>query len=678
MASRSSSLPRAAAAALLLAAAALSAAAQAVPPAATARESFAAAEELRFAEDWYGAIEAYLAAIARNPSYGEALAGLAESYYGLGEYDQALSYARRALALRKGDNALANLEGFVLAALGDLAGAKKSFGLVIGRAPNDLDARFGLAVLDLAEGRRTEARARLEDSLRLSPQNGRALLSLALLAREQGRAEEARALVERALRYHGGESRTQYVAAQVADYAGDAAGAAFHARAALGIKPGYAEARLLLAQLMFRSGSYAEAVALMREAVARDRRDGMAWYTLGAAQAAAGKRADAVYSLRTATSLRPDDELARVALELIVMEDSPAEDQSREAYAEWHFQRGRELAERSLYDPALFEYRRGLRIYPYSGSGRLLYAELLKSRGYPGKYLSELRFLKDNGRASREVLDSIEIYESLLAEDLGRAWSVEEESLPKRHYSLALMYESSPDACVHAGAEAAVLGYLKDILSSSPRLSVAEVPPAAPTYAEAFRRAREAEVDYFAIARIRESERELSISLELRVARTGSPAASVEAYRSGNDRLKSAASRICDSLVSSLAPRGVIVKRGQDRVLVDLGKAEGLAPGDKLLVLKKGSLAVRPEGLGQAYAPEALLGEIELERVGEEASEGRLKRAGFFDAVNVGDEVLPAPKPAPQAGAAAKPEAPAIPERRSEWPGLFNLVRKMR
>ncbi|MEI6875859.1 MAG: tetratricopeptide repeat protein, partial [Spirochaetota bacterium] len=215
-------------------------------PAMDARSLVAEAEKLRFSEDWYPAIDDYLAALAKNPSFGEAYSGLAECYYQLGEYDQALSYVSKAAPLRRGDTGLANLEGFVRVGLGDLAGARKAFSAVAAALPNDLDARFGLALLDLSAGKKSEARARLEESHRLSTQNARVLLSLALIASDQGRLADAQALTEKALRFHGSEPRTQYVAANLAAAAGDFQDAAFHARNALDLKPGYPEARLLL------------------------------------------------------------------------------------------------------------------------------------------------------------------------------------------------------------------------------------------------------------------------------------------------------------------------------------------------------------------------------------------------------------------------------------------------
>jgi tetratricopeptide (TPR) repeat protein len=660
-----------------------------------ARSLLAAAEQLRFSEDWYPAIDDYLSAIAKNPSYGAAYSGLAECYYELGEYDEALSYVRKAAPFLKGDTGLANLEGFVRIGLGDLAGAHKAFDSVASALPNDLDARFGLSLLDLSSGRKTAARERLEESLRISPQNGRALLSLALIASDQGRKEDAQALVEKAVRYHGSEPKTQYVAASLAAARGDFGKAAFYARNALDLKPGYAEARLLLGSLMYSSKSYDQAIALMREAVSRDRKNGMAWYTLGMAQEGAGKRADAIYSLKTACSLRPDDEVARIALELVVSDSTNSEDPSREAYADYHVARGREFEDRSSYDQSIFEYRRALRIYPYSKKARLLYAGVLKARGFPGKYLAELQFLKGNGSADQAVLDSIESYDSLLVDAVGRNWGVDEEALPKRPYKIALMYMDTPGASIHAAGQDLVLRYIEDILASSSRAAVINVAPKVSSFTDAFRAAREAEADYFALVSIRETERDVEIDADLRVARTGSPAALFKAYRTGNDRLKNSALRTTELLVSALPPLGSLLKRSQDSVLVDLGKADGLAAGAKLLVVKKGAVQVKPEGMGVTYPQSSVLAEVTVTSVGEEASAGTLKSAGFFDTVNIGDQVFLAPAtPAaatgagtagknastgiPASGASAAGGAVATAEPQKEWPGLFTAIRALR
>ncbi len=625
----------------------------------TARNLLAAAEQKRLSEDWYGAVENYLAALQKNPAYVDAMLGLAECYYEVGEYQQSLVYIQKATPYKRSDAALQNLEGFVRIGLADLNGARRCFSAVAASRPNDLDARFGLALLDLAGGKKTDARVRLEDSLHVSPQNARALLSLALIAEDQGRRSESEALIERALRYHGEDAKVQYTAARLAAKSGDLQNAVFYARNALNASPGYADARRLLARLMYDSASYDEAASLMREAVAQNRKDYLSWFTLGLATEAGGRKSDAVYAFRQALAIRPDDEMSRVALENVIMDGSALEDSSREEYANWHFARGSQFENRNYFEQALFEYRRGLRVYPYSKQGRVLYANLLKKRGLPGAQLAELQLLKDLGKADTPVLDAIETYSSLLEDSLSAAWKIDQYSLEKRPYKVALFYTASSGSEFHPSSTALVLRYVGDILSSSSRLSILKLDSRAANFTDAFRRAREAGADYFLIVATKETERDIEISCDMRVARTGSVANSFGAYRSGNDRLKDAASRIAGLLVASLQPKGSLLRRSNEVGLVDLGRSDGFKNGDKFLVIRGGELAVAPEGLGPSYLKDAVVGRFTITRTDEELCEGKLEPADFFDRVNVGDELIPAPDEKKQAAAPKGESRPA-------------------
>ena len=54
---------------------------------------------------------------------------------------------------------------------------------------------------------------------------------------------------------------------------------------------------------------------------------------------------------------------------------------------------------------------------------RLAYAELLLSDGLQESYLSQLQFLVDLGPVSQKILDTIEGYNSLLANSLTVKWN---------------------------------------------------------------------------------------------------------------------------------------------------------------------------------------------------------------------------------------------------------------
>ncbi|HUX36603.1 MAG TPA: tetratricopeptide repeat protein [Rectinemataceae bacterium] len=629
-----------------------------------------------FSEDWYGAIDDYMSALRINPSYGDAMVGLAQCYYQLGEYEQALAYASRAEPFRRGDQALLDLEGYIRAGLGELSSARSRFETVLSSTPNDLDARFGLALLDLAEGKKTEAKARFEDSLRIAPLDARSLASLALLALDQTRAADAAALVERALAAHADDARVQEVAAKVYAARGDMASAIFHARNAVQLRPGHADYHAFLGSLLFASSDFKGSESVMRDAIAVDRKNELAWYALGVVQVANASFADAIYSFDTAAGLKPDDEMARIALEEVVMDTSPLEGSQRRQYAQWHVARGKELEDRSYFDQAIVEYRRALRIDPYSVEGRIRYADLLKKRGFPARQLAELRFLEGIGKADRNTLDTIEIYASLLQGTVADDWNVDQFALPKRPYKVALFYQHDASGEYHLDAASTLRSYLADFLASSSRLEILKLKERVGSPGEAFRLSREAGADYYLVLSVKESEREIQLAGDFKVGATGSLATSFRFYRTGNDRVKNTALRLADSIVSALQPKGSILRRSQDSALVDLGSSDGLKVGDSLLVLKKGSLGVKSEGLGPSWTDQAQVGTLTITKVDEEVATGTLKSSGFFDTINVGDEVIGNPPSAAPSTAATGFSLPTTTPS-PEFPGLFIAVRQL-
>ncbi len=646
------------------------------------------AAEARLAEDWFEAVELYLAALQVNPAYTDAIQGLAESYYALEEYGQALTRVTEARRFKGDDPALLSMEAFIRIGLGETGKASELFRAVLARLPNDLEARFGLALLDLRSGRSTDARARLSESLRISPRNARALLSLALISADADRSRDAQTYIESALRYHSQDPRTQYVAARLAARSGRAREAMDRARSALELRPSYGEARRLLASLLLDSGDPGTAAQLMEAAVARDRNDELAWYTLGLSRARLGQTDPGIYAFEAALSLRPDDDVARRALEDLVIDATPVEDPRRSRVAAERFARGRQYESNREYERALAEYRRGLKVDPYSKPGRERYAELLRLRGKPSSYLAELEFLKSLDKADPAILDAAENYASALSGAVGRSWSLDQLLLAKRPYRIAFFSLPGQGPAYHPGVGAVLARALRDETARSSRFEVSSEAGTAGSFADAFRSARDSGADWFGLVRTEETERDVRISLEVYVARTGSPAASFSSLRSGNERVTRAVSHLAGLLESAPPLRGSLLRRNGDTVLVDLGRNDGVAAGDRLLVVRRGGIAPSPEGIGIAYREVDVTGEIEITRTDEEVSEGILRRSGYLDRSNLGDSVVrkpdpPEPKPgaAPSAGAPAS-GAPApkleIPAGEPVWPGLFEEIRRLR
>jgi tetratricopeptide (TPR) repeat protein len=590
-------------------------------------------------EDWYSATESFLECLRLNPAHAEGTAALAEGYYELGEFDQALSWIRKARTLARGNLNLANLEAFILVALGRLDGASAIIAEVLAREPYNKEALFAQAELDIARGRAGDAVVRYRDAVRRYPDDRRLLVSLALVLGSLGDTAGALSYIERALAAHPGDYRIYYYAAYLNAKAERFPTAIRYVEQSLFYKNGYGPARSLLASLRYRSGQYEEAARLADEAIALNRNDTSAWYLKGMSYIRLRRNSEAIVVLSAASTIDPDDEFIRSALEEALIGSTGLENPGRIRWAAWHFARARDFRSRNLVDQALFEYRRGLRLNPYA-QDRREYAELLRIQGYPARYLEELRFLQDRGMADLTVNDAVETYDALLSDALFRRWSVDPIELSRRHWKVAVFSVNSQSAFFHVDAGAVASAYIKDLLIHDRNIQPMDMELRQASFSQAFRTAREGGADYFLIITAGESERDLSLRGELFVGRTGSPALAFSTFRTGADRLRNASRSIVEQLGASLPFRGELVQRRAAQGLMDKGKADGVTENAVYEIVKKGRPLILNEGIGLYYAEEDVVGTLAINNIDEEVSSGTISRNGFFDRVTPGDEII--------------------------------------
>jgi tetratricopeptide (TPR) repeat protein len=590
-------------------------------------------------EDWYAAAESLLEALRINPAHAEANAALAECYYELGEFDEALVWVRKARSLARGNMAAANLEAFTLIALGRLDAASAVISEVLAREPYNREALFAAGELDISRGRSSDALLRYREAVRRYPDDRRLLLSLALVAGSLGDTETAGTYINRALAQHPEDYRVYYYAAYLDSLAGSLSRAIGYAGQALHFRPGYAPARTLLANLRYRSGQFEEAARLADEAIAADRDDTGAWYLKGLSYIRMNRPADAINILTGASLIRGDDEFIRVTLEDLLIGVTGLEDPRRTQWAAWHFDRARDFRTRNLIGEALFEYRRGLRLNPYARDRRE-YAELLRLQGYPARYLEELRFIQDLGMGDRSLGDAVETYDALLGDALYRRWQVNPVDIAKRHWKVAVFSLASQSSFSHADAGLTASSYVRELLVHDRNISPMELELRQPSFSLGFRAAREEGADYFLVISVSENERDISLKGELFVGRTGAPAGVFYTYRTGQDRLRNAARGMVEQLAASLPFRGELVVRRQAQALIDKGRLDGVKNGDVYDVVQKGRPVVLNEGIGLSYTTDDLVGRITVENADEEVASGALSRNGFFDRITVGDEII--------------------------------------
>ncbi len=612
------------------------------PPlfAADARTAYLDGASAQGKEDFPLAVEKYKEALAINPAYLEPMVGLAESFFQMEEYDEAAAFVAMARTYDGSNPDLAVLEGRIRIGLGNIPAARALFTEVLGRQPNNVEARLGMAEADVGEGKPKAALDRYAQTLKLAPESARALLSLAALSDESGNAVRAGAYYELALKSHSSDPMVQLAAASWYTGTGDFRVAEKHAQIALSLRPGLERARILLGGIYLQTARYADAVAILRDVVTANRDNALAWYSLALAYRKTPDPAKALSSYASALQARPDDEVARIGQENTAVESLPMDDAQRRKLAAYHIGQGRAFEDRSFLEKALAEYRRALLLDPTSRDGRVGYARIYHRFGFPAKYLSELQVLAKLGSKDTFVSDEIDRLSSTLGDSVSHAWGYDQYNMDRTRYAISVYTIISSNRLVHTLASEDLARSFSSSLGRYDSISTPEVTSGVSGFDQAFRAARTAGTDYFVVLAVDEAERSFSATVDLYLSRTGGRIASFAAFRTGNDRVRDSFMKLAGQIADLLSPRGTLLARRFGQGAIDLGGFQGLKKDDALVVVRKGGVHLRPDGPGLTFDEKDVIGDFKVTGLDEAVSEGTVSGRGYFDYVNAGDQVV--------------------------------------
>lgn len=627
----------------------------------TAIELFADGQELQAHKQWFDAMDLYQEALSMNPQYGDAWYNMALCSYALGSYDLCVQYADNAAKYERNLSDIQNLKGMAMISLGKIDEAKNVFTAVLKKYPNNIDARFGLAELDLLDGRISVAEGRYLDALKRDSQNRKALLSLALVSSEMGKNEAAEQYVKQALSYYSGEAEVHYMASYLAAKNGDYKVAEQRARSAVQINGDLDKAYSLLAQILFAQKRYDEVIDICDFRIGRKRDCVGAWYLKGLSQQKLERYYDAIDTYQTGLSINPQDEVMRNALELLVGQVLTVEDPRRNSWAEYHSKKAAEFGRNFDGISERYEYQRALSVAPLNASIRQSFADMLERDGLYELYLQQLKFIKENAevldngpviqrdenspsrKRSREQIkndDAIENYESIMRNNISARWKIDPFYLDKTRWNIGIYYTKKPVQLFHADLEEISALAARTAFSGVPSTAVdVETDPVA-SYGEAFRLARTQGRDYFVIMTAEETERTYSIDATIYSARTGTKTSEIHVYRTGNDCMAKSLQRFRAGVLDILPIRGKVLQNVQGTLLLDLGKNDGISVDAEFNIIRKGGIETNDEGPGIKYNKKDLLGTVKVTACDEEISEGKYRKNGFYDTLNVGDEII--------------------------------------
>lgn len=593
-------------------------------------------------EDYYDASQNFLEVVNINPSYADAWFMLSDCFYRLGEYDLALSYLENAEKYEKNNSKIQNLKGMIFLALGRIEDAKSVFNEVLKKYPNDVDSHFGLAEIELYDGKFSGAESQYLEALKRQNTNRKALLSLSLVCAETGRYSQADEYLRQALQYYSVEPEVHYLASVIALKKQDYSGAEKQARIAVELNGNYIKAYELLASILYFQSRYNDVIDLCDFLISRNRNNSSAWYLKGVAQSKLENETDAIKTWSTGLNINPRDEIMRFAMELSIRNNLSLEDSNRTQWANFHINNAKQYESRFDKSGSSFEYQRALILAPMNTTARLAYANNLQLNGMNEAYLRQLQFIQEHSTQTFPVsiTDSIEAYNSLLENTLAKQWNVDPFYLDKIRWNIAIFYVEDSSSFKHAGSDRLTALACSDVFSGVAITSVKTQVTPISGYADAFRNARSNNYDYFVIVSLNEGDDDLNLQATMYSGRTGSQVFDDNFYATGNNRFSKVLRRFRNSVLDKLTIRGKILERKGKTVLIDLGKSENITKDAKFKIIKKGNLKTADSGIGLFYKDDDVVGTLTVSVGGEEVSEAEITSHGFFDRINVGDEII--------------------------------------
>lgn len=603
----------------------------------SAIEYYNIGKESEIAGDFYNAIEMYKSALLLNENYLNAIIGLAHAYYGLYEFDESLRYIQLTEIYDVENTDILILKARNFLNKGELEKAKKLFESVLEVEENNIEAVFGLAELDIASGRTYAAEDRYENVLLFSPESRKALLSLVIINDSKKSFKVADTYIQQALKSYPENPFVRYIAARHYYYLDNIEESKYHIKTALMIKPDLLEASIFSAKIYMEQGEYQEATLELEQAIKKNSSNYILWYMLGRANEKMDKYEKAFDLYHGALVKKPDEEIARIAIENLLTNEFEMDNPERRVYSEYHIDLGEKYEGMNLPNKAYKEYRRAIKIDPYSIEARYRYAIINKFLGYKERYVSLLEQLQAAGKNDVEITDEIEIQKNLMETTLSEKWGIDQFQVDKDASKLSVFISNSDMS--HIEGEEILLEYLVYLLLRFENIEIIDR-KIENNFAACFRNARGNNSDYFIIINCKEKERITSLTANIYNSSTGNVLETLTSVKTGNQKFVNACQGLIDEVHSLLPVYGKILNRRFNDVIVNLGEKDGIKNGDELNIIKKGSLKLSKNDFELEYQEDEILGTYTVNSVNELVSEGSVKPLSFFDMINQGDIVF--------------------------------------
>ena len=561
--------------------------------------------------DMFRAAFSFKNALNRNPKYLEAVLGLGRAYYELEAFEQAYDLYADALKMdSKSVEAHSGL-GFVFTGMGDYTRALESFSRAEKISPENLTAKYGIANLYHEMGRDLWAKRKLNEVLRINPYHYDSLLLMGKIKSGENRMGEAEQYILKAIDSDDTSpvGFIRHGEVLLAEYMRNSSEASLERavnalKKALAIQPESYMANRQMGFISYITGDYRSAVDYFTRSL-NDFSGSTVLYCRAVANELAGNRDAALADFLRAMKRSPSDSILRARFEnFLVLNDYKTGHPARVMFTDEYLDLARDSAKRNMPDETVLHLRRSLLMNPMNRESRERLMDYYSVLDYDRLYINELKELNRLFPA-QNYRDRISVAVVRRRDRLYHREGFSREMPPRDVPAvLVLDFDSGGIIPAHPDAGKVIAGDIAFALGQFGRMSTPGIRSRAGIAAglrtgpdfienslaslgERVRKGEIGKIDYIVYGSFREHHSMVRADCSILNFHKGYVISEFSISESGNGAIRKLSMRAARRIYGIIPYRGRILKVRDKGVVLNLGLADGVKPGERLVVFKK-------------------------------------------------------------------------------------------
>ncbi len=592
-------------------------------------------------------------AIKKNRYYFKAYRGLGIAYYKIDEFYLAEKNLKKALTFNSSNLETNLYYARVLIALKKFKASKKHINLVLALRPRDTRALFIDSIYYYHIDRFDLALKKLEAVLSLRPTYFRAFIRKGIILEEMKRYAEAEKNFLKASLYNATSPLTHYYLANFYYNRGKVSKAIKSVAISLRIDPDFIKSVKINGRILYLQKKWIQAANTYNFLQSKYPYNHIYSYILGMIYSKLNERdksyfSKAVESFQRGLKLKYNDEVVRYAFEEFLIANAPIKSKLRKEMSKYHIKIANSFSESNLYYRAEVAYRRAIRIYPVSIVARKKNALLQRRLKRWEQFYRDLKIIRSLDLGNVSLADKLVFYKKVVNRLLSRKEGIKqfsiEQSIPKIVvFNLFSLYNKRH---LYFDIKESYGAIFRDALQPLKSIRLIRLDNSNPKSVHDARKIAKANgADYFIHASYIKSIGFTIFEVFLRDSSSGRVVWKKRFSRRGNRRLFNLATALGEALKKDIPLIGRLVRMNGDKVVINLGKTQGVKPGDIFNIALSPQFRDRYLRAFGKVGNFKTSGKIKILRVDERIATGEVIAKQTFDSITLYQYLIREVKP---------------------------------